>query len=319
MSARVLVVGADGQDGKLLAENVAASGATFRGIDRDGEVDIGDPASIARAVADFQPTELHYLAAYHHSSEDKRLGGGPGATGDAGHLGKLFARSFAVHVTGLVNTLEAVKAHAPGCGVFYAASSHAFAGSGTEMQDESTPFAPLDAYGITKVAGVHVCRSYRARGVRASSGFLYNHESRYRGRGFVSSRIVDGAVAAREAKNRGEPFFVKLGHLGAVVDWGYAPDYVAAMRAIAARTAAGTPDDYVVATGVAHTVGDFAREAFAAVGLDFHDHVEEDPSILHKRPGRLVGDASKLRRETGWAPSVSFAEMVKMLVRARLT
>ena len=227
--------------------------------------------------------------------------------------------SFAVHVAGLVNTLEAVQAHAPSCSVFYAASSHVFAGSDTETQDESTAFAPTDAYGITKVAGVHVCRSYRARGLRVSAGLLYNHESRYRGRGFVSSRIVDGACAAREALNRGAPYVLKLGHLGAVVDWGYAPDYVAAMRAITARAADGSADDYVVASGVGHTVGDLARVAFAAVGLDSRDHVQEDPSLLRKRPGRLVGDASKLRRETGWAPSLSFEEMVKTLVRERLT
>ena len=156
-----------------------------------------------------------------------------------------------------------------------------------------------------------------------SVGFLYNHESRLRGRGFVSSRIVDGACAARAAKNRGEPFTLKLGHLGAIVDWGFAADYVAAMRTLAARAAAAASaaevGDYVVATGVPHTVGDFAREAFAAVGLDFAAHVEEDPALLHKRPGRLVGDASKLRADTGWAPTMSFAEMVKTLVRERLT
>jgi GDPmannose 4,6-dehydratase len=310
---RVFVVGAGGQDGKLLEENVARSGGVFRGIDRHDEVDIFDPASIGRAIEQFVPDELHYLAAYHHSSEDRALTGS-----DAGDL---FAKSFGIHVTGLVNTLEAVRAHAPACCVFYAASSHVFAGTTSETQDESTPFAPVDAYGITKVAGVHVCRSYRARGLHVSVGFLYNHESSYRGRGFVSSRIVDGACSAREAANRGEPFTLKLGNLGAIVDWGYAPDYVVAMRRIAARAwqSAGGGDDYVIATGVPHTVGDFAREAFSAVGLDFRAHVEEDAALLQKRPGRLIGDATKLHTDAGWAPTVTFEEMVKTLVRERLT
>ncbi len=306
---RVFVVGAGGQDGKLLAENVARSGGVFRGIDRDDKVDIFDPASIGRAIEQFVPDELHYLAAYHHSSEDRQ--------GDAGEL---FAKSFGIHVTGLVNTLEAVKAHAPTCGVFYAASSHVFAGTATDMQDESTPFAPVDAYGITKVAGVHVCRSYRARGLHVSVGYLYNHESSYRGRGFVSSRIVDGACSAREAANRGEPFTLKLGDLAAVVDWGYAPDYVEAMRRIAMRAAesAAGGDEYVIATGSPHTVGDFAREAFFTVGLDFSQHVEEDAALLRKRPGRLIGDAKKLREQTAWAPTVTFEEMVRTLVKERL-
>ena len=314
--ARVFVVGADGQDGKLLAESVARSGGVFRGIDRGDEIDIFDPASIGDALERFAPDELYYLAAYHHSSEDRSL--------SALAAGELYARSFGVHVTGLVNTLDAVKSRAPACSVFYAASSHVFAGGQSDTQDETTPFAPLDAYGVTKVAGAHVCRSYRARGVRVSVGYLYNHESRHRGRGFVSSRIVDGAVAAHRAVARGEPFTLKLGNLGAVVDWGFAPDYVEAMRRIVARAAAPVDgarggDDYVVATGVPHTVEDFARIAFSAAGLDFRAHVEEDAGLLQRKPGRLIGDARKLRADTGWTTGISFDEMVQTLVKERLT
>jgi GDPmannose 4,6-dehydratase len=181
----------------------------------------------------------------------------------------------------------------------------------TPRQDESTPFAPANPYAITKVAGAHACALFRERhGLHVSVGILYNHESPLRGPRFVTSRIVRGAqMAARDPSYK-----LQLGALSAIVDWGWAPDYVDAMIRIVCQP---VPDDYVIATGEPHTVQDFAAAAFGHLGLDWRVHVEEDASIVRGvRPAEmpLVGDATKLRTRTGWEPSVTFDEMVKRLV-----
>lgn len=177
-------------------------------------------------------------------------------------------------------------------------------------QDESTPFSPKNPYAITKVAGAHTCALYRERaGMHVSVGILYNHESPSRGPQFVTQRIVRAARAA--AKDRAHTF--TIGSLSATVDWGYAPDYVDAMIRMLAQD---TPDDYVVATGVPHTVQDFVAAAFAHVGLAWRPHVVEDPTVVKGERTTLVGDSTKLRRATGWKPTVSFEEMVGILVAA---
>jgi GDPmannose 4,6-dehydratase len=147
-----------------------------------------------------------------------------------------------------------------------------------------------------------VAALFRQRGLFVSCGILYNHESRYRPVGFLSQKI------ATAARNRGR---IRIGRLDATVDWGWADDTVRAMRAI---LAADAPDDFVVATGVPHTVRDFVDVAFRAVGLDWRDYVEEDERVLHKEQATLIGNATKLRTVTGWKPSVSFEEMVARLV-----
>jgi GDPmannose 4,6-dehydratase len=155
---------------------------------------------------------------------------------------------------------------------------------------------------------------YRARhGLRASCGFLYNHESPLRPAGFLSAKIVRAAVEiARGRRDR-----LVLGDLSARVDWGYAPDYVDAMIRIV-RLPAG--DDFVVATGRPHSVAEFVSSAFARLELDWRKHVQADSSLITKSQpaAALVGDSSKLRRETGWAPSVGFADMVRLLIDAEM-
>jgi GDPmannose 4,6-dehydratase len=313
----VIIVGSQGQDGRLLHQRLAAEGCALLGIDRhgtrrggpaaetdDGPVDVLDRASVDRIVRAFAPDAVFYLAAFHHSSEDER------PFDDA----ELYLRSHEVHVRGPSNFLETLRRHAPRARFFYAASSHCFGEPSTSLQDESTPLRPVCPYGISKTAGVQLCRMYRRRhGVEASCGFLYNHESPLRPAGFLSAKIVRGAVEiARRQRDR-----LVLGDLTARVDWGYAPDYIDAMIRIARLDAA---DDFVIASGRAHSVGDFVAIAFAHLGIDWRRHVETDSSLLTKsRPAApLVGDSGKLRRETGWAPSVGFAEMVRLLVDAEL-
>jgi GDPmannose 4,6-dehydratase len=312
---RAIVVGGAGQDGRLLLEALAREGATAVGLDlgaavavgapgfAPAPVDVTDAAAVADLVLRFAPTEVYYLAAHHHSSEE----------GIDADVAGLLRRSLDVHVTGLGVFLDALRAHAPTCRLFYAASSLVFGTPPTPTQDESTPLEPRCVYGITKTAGLFACRTWRERhGVFASVGILYNHESPYRAAKFVSRRIVQGARDALAAKQTGRASRLVLGNLAAAVDWGWAPDTVDAMRRILALP---DPGDFVVATGEPHTVRDFAAAAFAALGLDWRDTVVEDPALLHRHTGTLVGDASKLRRLTGWKPSLTFAEMVARLVR----
>lgn len=289
---RVVVVGSAGQDGTILCEQLRD--AEVVGVDVGGPTNVLVAESIEKLVREVAPDELYYLAAYHHAAEDAQ-----------GSTPALLRASFDAHVTGFTNALEAIATRAPACRVFYASSSHVFGAPASPTQDESTPIAPINAYGITKAAGMHVARLYRRRGVFASSGVLYNHESTLRAPSFVSRKIVDAA----RAKKR-----VRLGRLDAVVDWGFADDTVRAMRAILAHT---SPDDFVVATGVPHTVRDFAAVAYASVGADWREYVDEDATVLQKEHITLVGDSRKLRAMTGWSPSVSFEEMVAKLVDAR--
>lgn len=310
-----LVVGSGGQDGTILRERLVAEGIGVVGIRRDRlesfglpherveAVDVLDPLSVGRLVAEVRPDEVYYLAAHHHSSED--VGS---VTTSA-----LLALSFDVHVQGFAHVLEAVERDAPNARTFYAASSHVFGEPATSPQDESTPFAPTSAYAITKVAGVELARLYRRRGMHVSAGYLFNHESPLRAERFVSTRIVRGAVDAAEHAARGERSVLELGSLSAVVDWGWAPDYVDAMRRIVRHASA---DDYVVATGEAHTTRDFCEVAFRCVGLEYAKHVRERGDMLTRAVPVLLGDSSRLRRATGWAPSVDFAEMVARLVWA---
>jgi GDPmannose 4,6-dehydratase len=151
-------------------------------------------------------------------------------------------------------------------------------------------------------------RFYRdTRGLHASTAILYNHESAYRAPSFLSARLAR-AAASREK--------TVVGSLSARVDWGWVPDYTDAMQRIVATQEAG---DFVVATGIAHSVEDFARAAFAAVGLDSREYVQQVDGIVQKPGATLIGDSSKLRSKTGWAPSIEFEEMVARLVSSAST
>jgi GDPmannose 4,6-dehydratase len=311
---RVVIVGSGGQDGRILMERLTAEDHRVIGIERTRvtgrdaianvptALDVTDATVVRESVAAIMPDELYYLAAYHHSSEEQE-----------DDIPVLLRRSHDVHVVGLVNMLEAVRRTAPRCRTFYAASSHVFGTPPTAVQDESTPFAPRCIYGITKTAGIHACRFYRERhALHVSVGILYNHESRYRARKFVSQRIVQGALQAREARRAGHTSKLVLGDLSAVVDWGYAPDYVdAAVRMVSSEL----PDDFVVATGIPHTVRDFVAVAFGRVGLDWREHVEQNATLVRRQGTTLVGNSSKLRKATRWQPSVDFEEMIGILLQ----
>lgn len=304
---RAIVVGSSGQDGSLLFELLTDRGYEVLGVARDScranraiqvpPVDISRARDVRRLMDEFRPHEVYYLPAVHQPAEMAH----PSSA-------DLWRRSAEVHVAGLLHFLEAASQAHQCTRIFYAASSHVFGDPPLWPQTEATPFNPLTVYGITKAAGVQACRSFRtSRGTFASAGILYNHESRRRPNGYISTKIVKAALDICQGRRES----LVLGDLGARVDWGYAPDYVDAMTRILALD---TPDDFVIASGRAHTVADFARLAFQAVGLDWTRHVGEDPKLVRPSRTMLVGDASRLRQATGWAPSVSFEEMIAHLV-----
>jgi GDPmannose 4,6-dehydratase len=306
---RVVIVGSGGQDGQLLWNRLCADGDLVVGLDLGtvqateplavGPVDILNAAEVAAAVEAVRPDEIYYLAAYHHSSESR----------PAGDL-DVFEKSFAVNVRGLLNFLEAMRIGAPQARLVYAASSRVFGRTAARPQDENTPMAPVCPYGISKAAGVECCRFYRdTHGLFAAAAILYNHESPQRRPEFVSQRIARGAVAIKH----GEEDRLVLGDLEATADWGWAPDTVDALVRIARHEA---PEDFVVATGQARTVRQFAEAALGAAGIDPRGRLAENPSLVRRQNRILVGDAGKLWRLTGWKPTVTFREMVALLVQA---
>lgn len=306
---RAIIVGSEGQDGSILWDALVAGGWAVLGIGRAsvrctqdwslGRVDIQQELSVDGAVMAFQPSHIFHLAARHRSAEDRA----PLSEGAE------LIEAFKVHAASVEYFFGAMSRHAPKSRFFYAASSHIFVGGASERIDEASSPAPLDAYGVTKAAGVFLCRRARAAGLHASVGFLFNHESEFRKSGFVSQRIVRGACLIK----RGLSDRLELGDLSARVDWGYAPDFVSAMQAIGNLE---SPDEFVVSTGDAKSVSEFSRIAFEALNLDWKKYVHENPSQLRKEHRAMVGDASKLRRITRWRPSVTFDEMVVRLVGA---
>jgi GDPmannose 4,6-dehydratase len=295
---RVVIVGSGGQDGRLLESRLRADGCEVTGVRRDGGPNLADRAGISEAIRALQPAEVYYLAAFHHSSQEHTAVDPPA----------VFARSFEVHVTGLIHYLDAIRLRSPATRLFYAASSLVFGEPPAPVQTEETPFNPRCAYGISKAAGVHCCRHYRqAHRVFAATGILYNHESSYRQEKFVSQKIVQSALRIRHSRQEQ----LILGDLSAQIDWGYAPDFVDAMTRILALDA---PDDFIVATGETHSVREFVEIVFGRLGLDWRSHVTEDPTLLGRRKTPMTGDASRLRQRTGWKPSVTFAEMIATLL-----
>lgn len=302
------IIGCDGQDGTYLRRRLTHDGCRWIGTarrrtidDRDqilDHIDVLDARSVQEALERHAPDEVYYLAATHGSAE--AVDGTPGG---------LVHDSMAVHVTGFVNVLEAVKSTGGRSRVVYAASSHVFGTPVTRMQNEDSPWSPECVYGISKATGGRLCRHYRDRhGLHASAAVLFNHESLLRPRGFLSMKVIDAACAVAH----GELDRLVVGSLDRVVDWGYAPDYVDAMVRIVRHS---RPADFVVATGKPHTVRDFARIAFEVVGLDAERHVTQDAALTPFPKPPLIGDASRLRDATGWNPSIDFDTMVRRMTR----
>ena len=210
--------------------------------------------------------------------------------------------------------MAAIKVLTPACRVYFAGSSEMFGDVNSSPQNELTPFNPRSVYGISKLAAFHLARNYREHHkLFVAAGILYNHESPRRGHQFVTRKI-----SATVAKiHLGLADRLELGNIEALRDWGYAPDYVAAMYAIIQQE---KPEDFVVSTGLLHTVKDFLVEAFSVVGLKYepYTYINSD----HFRPGEtitLCGDSSKAQELLNWRPTISFKQLVKEMVLADIS
>ena len=310
-----LVTGVTGQDGSYLAELLLSKGyrvvgmvrrASTENFERIGhfrdrldlrQADLLDQLSLIDLLRQIEPDEIYNLAAqsFVPTSWVQPV---------------LTAEFDAIGVTRL---LEAMRFVAPKARFYQASSSEMFGKVRETPQRETTPFYPRSPYGVAKVYGHFITVNYReSYDLFAASGILFNHGSPRRGLEFVERKVSNGVARIK----RGLDTELRLGNLDARRDWGFAGDYVEAMWRMLQQP---KPDDYVVATGESHTVRDLVEIAFGCVGLDWRKHVVEDRALL--RPAeveQLIGDASKARRDLGWAPHVSFHELVEMMVRADL-
>ncbi|WP_243354233.1 GDP-mannose 4,6-dehydratase [Bacillus litorisediminis] len=306
-----LITGITGQDGSYLAEFLLDKGYKVYGLRRrtatenDSNIkhikheiefisgDLSDLSSLIEAVKIAQPDEVYNLAAQSFVADSWMQ---PIFTGQVTALG----------VTNMLEAVRQVKLDSR----FYQASSSEMFGKVVETpQNETTPFYPRSPYGVAKVYGHWITVNYRESfDMYACSGILFNHESPRRGFEFVTRKITDG-VAKIKLGLQNE---LRLGNLEAKRDWGFAGDYVKAMWLMLQQE---VPDDYVIATGETHTVKDFIEIAFQYVGLDWRNHVVQDPKFI--RPAEvdlLLGDSSKAKDKLGWQPTVSFEQLVQMMV-----
>jgi GDPmannose 4,6-dehydratase len=315
MPRTALVTGVTGQDGSYLAEFLLERGyrvvgmvrrASTESFDRIAhlrdrlelrQADLLDQLSLITLMKDVQPDEIYNLAAQSFVPTSWVQ---PVLTAD-------------FDAVGVTRMLEAMRLVAPEARFYQASSSEMFGKVRETPQTETTPFYPRSPYGVAKVYGHFITVNYReSYGLHASSGILFNHESPRRGLEFVTRKVTDGVARIKLGLARE----LRLGTLDARRDWGFAGDYVEAMWRMLQQE---TPDDYVIATGVSHSVEDLVRTAFAAAELDWEQYVVRDPSLI--RPAEvelLIGDASKARRTIGWQPKVDFEQLIAMMVRADL-
>ncbi len=315
MSKRALITGITGQDGSYLAEWLLEHGYEVIGVVRRASApnlsriehlldrlrlrpaDLLDQLSLVRLVDDVRPHELYNLAAmsFVPASWDQ-----PMLTGEFNSLG-------------VTRILEAVRQVDPSIRIYQASSSEMFGKVREVPQSEATPFYPRSPYGVSKVFGHYITVNYReSYGLFACSGILFNHESPRRGLEFVTRKVSDAVARIK----LGLASTLSLGNLDACRDWGFAGDYVRAMWLMLQQDAA---DDYVIATGVSHSVRDLVQTAFDRAGLDWQAYVRIDPKLL--RPAEvdhLIGNPAKARRVLDWTPTVDFKGLVEMMVDADL-
>lgn len=301
-----LITGATGQDGSYLSELLVAKGYRVIGTSRRTEavtgdglelrtLDLLDPERTSALVRELEPDEIYHLAGQSSvglSFEEPRA-------------------SFESVARGTLNVLDAVRTGPRTARVFVAGSGEVFGACDAGPADETTPFRPQSPYAVAKAAAAELTRVYRnAYGLFACVGFLFNHESPRRPERFVTRRIAAGARAVA----LGKAARLELGDLGVVRDWGWAPEYVEAMWRMLARE---TPEDFVLATGEAHSLEEFVERAFSALGLDARQHVVSDKARFRPSEIRvLYGNPRRAEEQLGFRPSVRFAEVVKRLVLA---
>jgi len=310
-----LITGITGQDGSYLADLLVEKGYKVFGVVRRTSSenlwrvhhlhdkielvfgDLLDQNSLINAIQYSEPDEVYNLAAQSFVPTSWNQ---PVLTGEFTALG-------------VTKVLEAIRVVNPKIRFYQASSSEMFGKVREIPQTEETPFHPRSPYGVAKCYGHYLTVNYReSYGMYATSGILFNHESPRRGLEFVTRKITYSVALIKHGVQKE----LKLGNLEARRDWGFAGDFVEAMWAMLQKD---EPDDYVIATGETHSVGEFAERAFSRAGLNWKDHVVTDPMLL--RPAEvdlLVGDPSKATKELGWKPRMNFEGLVDSMVDADL-
>ena len=316
---KALITGITGQDGSYLAEQLLARGYEVHGLIRRSSsfntgrlaeiyrdrhesdvklflhyADLAESSRLVRLIYEIQPDEVYHLGAQSHVRVSFDI------------------PEYTMDVTGMgtIRMLEAIR-DAQITPRFYQASSSEMFGSAPPPQGENTPFHPRSPYAVAKVMGFWAAVNYReSYGMHASNGILFNHESPRRGETFVTRKITRALVRIQAGLQ--EKLY--LGNLDAKRDWGYAPDFTEAMWMIVQHD---EPGDYVIATGEMHSVRDFLNAAGEHLGMDWEKVVEIDPTYYRAAEvDALCGDATKAREQLGWEPTVTFNELVKIMVDA---
>ena len=310
---RALITGITGQDGSYLAELLLEKGYDVHGMVRRSSTetfqrlegirdditlhtgDLLDQRSLVDVLRECEPEEIYNLAAMSFVA--------------ASWSQPVLTAEFTA--TGVTRILEAMREVSPAARFYQASSSEMFGKVLEVPQRETTPFYPRSPYGVAKCYGHFITVNYReSYDLFACSGILFNHESERRGLEFVTRKVTHGAAAIK----LGLQDSLALGNLDAERDWGYAKDYVEAMWLMLQED---EPDDYVIATGQAHSVRHLVNVAFEAAGIDPEPHIRIDPRFM--RPAEvehLVGDSSKAHEKLGWTPRTSFEEMIGLMVEA---
>jgi GDPmannose 4,6-dehydratase len=317
---KALITGITGQDGSYLAEYLLDLGYEVHGLVRRVVLEqpehrlsrlrpILDRIQLHAASLESYPS-ISQVLAKEHFDECYHLAA-------QSFVAESFADGFSTvsaNINGTHYMLAALRELQPDCRFYFAGSSEMFGRACETPQRENTAFHPRSPYGISKVAGFHLTANYReCYGMFCSSGILFNHESPRRGFEFVTRKIAYGVARIK----LGLGHDLRLGNLEARRDWGHAKDYVRAMYLMLQQP---SPDDYVIATGMTHSVRDFCDLAFSEVDLDYRDFVKIDEAVY--RPAeveQLVGDASKARSTLQWSPTIRFADLVKEMVRSELS
>lgn len=320
MPKQALITGINGQDGSYLAERLLEEGYEVHGILRREAIEdpehrlvniqhilrqlkvhvgtLENHLSIYKIVAAVRPDECYHLASSSFVSYN--------FDDESSILTNNFMATHAL--------LSSIKELVPDCKVYFAGSSEMFGDVSSSPQNEQTPFNPRSIYGISKLAAFHLARNYRAHHkLFVAAGILYNHESPRRGFPFVTRKITSTVAKI----HLGLADKLELGNLDAKRDWGYAPDYVAAMHKMLQQN---NPQDYVIATGKLHTVREFLERAFATVGLDYRQYTTVNPAYY--RPAEsvsLCGDASKAYAELDWEHTISFDAMIEEMVQTDIS
>ena len=293
MKPRALITGVTGQDGWYLRELLEGKGYEVYGWRRD-ECDVTDPEQVRVAVQQAQPNEIYHLAAQSH------VGDSEGAAQETRR----------VNVQGTENLLRSSQREVPEARFFFASSCHVFGDTTETPQKETTPFQPVNPYGASKLEATLRVRAARQAGLFAVNGFLYNHESPRRGENFVTQKICRGAAAIAAGQSRE----LHLGDTSMRRDWSDARDIV---RGMWLSLQVEQPDDYILASGEAHTVQAVVEIAFETVGLDWEKYVVRDQQFNRSAdPACLVGDPSKARVVLDWEPKKCFRELIVEMTRA---